>query len=149
MRINRYTVKLVKEESINYSLEDKAVISPEIARDVIEKVFELSSSPMEKLGLITLTSKNKIAGLHIIAVGGLNQTVVQAREVFQQALLNNAASIILFHNHPSGEVQPSKDDVELTKSLNDGGKLLGIKVLDHIIIGDSGSYTSLKERGLF
>ncbi|MGE5329478.1 MAG: JAB domain-containing protein, partial [Deltaproteobacteria bacterium] len=101
------------------------------------------------LDKIPVTSKNKIAGLHIIAVGGLNQTVVQAREVFQQALLNNAASIILFHNHPSGEVQPSRDDIELTKSLNDGGKLLGIKVLDHIIIGDSGSYTSLKERGLF
>lgn len=148
MRINRYTVKLVKEGSINYSLEE-SVISPGIACDVIEKVFELSSSPVEKFGLITLTTKNKIAGLHIIAVGGLNQTVVEAREVFQQALLNNAASIVLFHNHQSGEVQPSKDDIELTKSLNEAGQLIGVKVLDHIIIGESGRYASMKERRLF
>ena len=148
MRINRYTVKLVKEGSVNYSLEE-SVISPEIARDVVEKVFELSSSPVEKFGLITLTVKNKIAGLHIITVGGLNQTVVEAREVFQQALLNNAASIILFHNHPSGEVRPSKEDIELTKKLCEAGQLIGVKVLDHIIVGDEGRYTSLKESRLF
>jgi DNA repair proteins len=148
MRINRYTVKLVKEGGINYSL-DEAVIAPEIARDVIEKVFNLSSSPVEKFGIITLTTKNGIAGLHIIAVGGLNKAVVEAREVFQQAILNNAASIILFHVHPSGDTTPSKDDIQLTKRLENAGQFIGIKILDHIIIGECGKYVSLKEQGLF
>ncbi|MGE5474817.1 MAG: JAB domain-containing protein [Ignavibacteriales bacterium] len=148
MRINRYTVKLVKEGSINYSLEE-AVISPEIARDIIEKVFDLSSSTVEKFGLITLTTKNKIAGLHIIAIGGLNQSAIEAREVFQQALLNNAASLILFHNHPSGEIQPSREDILFTKKLNEAGQIIGVKVLDHIIIGEGGRYASLKDKGLF
>ncbi len=148
MRINRYTVKLVKEGGINYSLEE-SVISPEVARDVIEKVFNLSSSPVEKFGIIALNTKNRIAGLHIIAVGGLNQTVIEAREVFQQALLNNAASMILFHCHPSGDVRPSREDVQFTKRLEDAGQIIGVKVLDHIIIGEDGKYASLKEQGLF
>lgn len=148
MRINRYTVKLVREGGVNYSLEEK-VISPEVARDVIEKVLDLSSSPVEKFGIITLTTKNGIAGIHVIAVGGLNQANVEAREVFQHALLNNAASMILFHNHPSGHPEPSKDDVEVSKRMDEAGKLLGIKVLDHIVIGENERYVSLKERGLF
>jgi len=101
MRINMYTVKLVKEKGGNYDLEEK-VISPAAARDVIEKVLEISSSPVEKMGIITLTTKNRVAGIHIIAVGGLSQAVIEAREIFQRAILNNAASIILFHGHPSG-----------------------------------------------
>ena len=148
MRINRYTVKLVREGGVNYALEEK-IVTPVIARDVIEKVLELSSSPVEKFGIITLTTKNGIAGIHVIAVGGLNQAGIEAREVFQQALLNNAASMILFHNHPSGEVQPSKEDIHFTKRLNDAGQIIGIKVLDHIIIGEGGRYASLKEKGLF
>ncbi len=141
-------MKLVKEGSINYSLEE-AVVRPEIARDVIEKVFNLSSCPVEKFGIITLNTKNRIAGLHIIAVGGLNQAVIEAREVFQQALLNNAASIILFHGHPSGDPQPSKDDIRFTKKLEDAGQIIGVRVLDYIIIGEGGRYASLKEQGLF
>ena len=148
MRINMYSVKLVKEVGVNYLLEDK-ITSPRIARDVIERVLELSSSPVEKFGIIALNTKNKVAGIHIIAVGGLNQAVIEAREVFQHAILNNAASIILFHGHPSGEPDPSKEDIQLSKRLDDAGKLMGIHVIDHIIIGEDGRYVSLKERGVF
>ena len=109
----------------------------------------MSSSPVEKFGIIALNTKNKIAGLHIIAVGGLNQASVEAREIFQQAILNNAASIILFHNHPSGEPKASKEDIRLTKRLDDAGQIIGVKVLDHIIIGEGIRYASLKEQGLF
>jgi DNA repair protein RadC len=147
MRINKYTVKLVKEGSLNYPLED-VVERPEVARDVIEKVFNLSSSPVEKFGIIALTTKNKIAGIHVLAVGGLNQAVIEAREVFQQALLNNAASMILFHGHPSGDPQPSKEDIQCTKRLESAGEIIGIKVLDHLIIGECGRFVSLKERGV-
>lgn len=147
MRINRYTVKLVKEEGINYKLEDD-VISPYTAWKVIERVFELSSSPVEKLGIIALNTQNKIAGLHIIVVGGLNKAFVELRSIFQPALLNNAASIILFHNHPSGSTKPSKEDISLTGKLYEAGRLLGIQILDHIIVGEEG-YISLKDAGLF
>jgi DNA repair protein RadC len=148
MRINRYTVKLVKEGGINYSL-DESVDTPNVARSVVEKVFSLSSSPVEKFGIIALSVKNRITGIHIIAVGGLNTTVIEPREVFQHAFLNNAASIVLFHNHPSGDTQPSNADIQLTQRLSDAGQLLGIKVLDHIILGEDAMYTSLKEMGLF
>jgi DNA repair protein RadC len=147
MRINMYSVKLVKETGVNYSLEEK-ITSPQIARDIIEKVLELSSSPVEKFGIIALTTKNKVAGVHIIAIGGLSQAVIEAREIFQHAILNNAASIILFHNHPSGDPDPSKEDVVFSKKIEDAGKLLSIKVMDHVIIGESGRFASLKERGL-
>ena len=142
-----YSVKLIKESGVNYSLEEK-ITSPQVARDIIEKVLELSSSPVEKFGIIALTTKNKVAGVHIIAIGGLSQAVVEAREIFQHAILNNAASIILFHNHPSGDPDPSKEDVDFWKNTEDAGKLLGIKVMDHVIIGESGGFASLKELGL-
>lgn len=147
MRINLYSVKLVKDGGVNYSLEDR-IASPIIARDIIEKVLDLSSSPVEKFGFIALTTKNKIAGIHIVAIGGLRQAVIEAREIFQHAILNNAASIILFHNHPSGDPEPSKEDIIFSKKIEDAGKLLGIVVLDHVIIGDSGRFISLKEQGL-
>lgn len=148
MRINMYSVKLVKEVGVNYFLEDK-ITSPRIARDVIEKVLELSSSPVEKFGIIALNTKNKLVGVHVIAIGGLSQAVVEAREIFQRAILNNAASIILFHGHPSGEPDPSKEDVVFSKKIEDAGKIIGIKVLDHVVIGEGGTYISLKEHGLF
>ena len=127
-----YSVKLIKESGVNYSMEEK-ITSPQVARDIIEKILELSSSPVEKFGIIALTTKNKVAGVHIIAIGGLSQAVIEAREIFQHAILNNAASIILFHNHPSGDPDPSKEDVVFSKKIEEAGKLLGIKVMDHVI----------------
>lgn len=77
----------------------------------------------------------------------MNTSIVHPREVFQVALLNNAASIICFHNHPSGDVRPSREDIKITKRLSEAGRILGIELFDHIIIGDG--YYSLKERGDF
>ena len=70
------------------------------------------------------------------------------REVFKAAILGNAAAIILFHNHPSGDPDPSREDRELTRRLIDAGRILGIDVLDHVVLGDEGQYFSFKERGL-
>jgi DNA repair protein RadC len=76
----------------------------------------------------------------------LNSSIVHPREVFKAAIMNNAASIVLFHNHPSGDPEPSPEDKSVTKRLVEAGKLMGIHVMDHIIIGSS-KYVSLKERG--
>lgn len=94
-----------------------------------------------------LSTKNQLLKEETISVGTLNASVVHPREVFRGAIQESAASIILVHNHPSGDPQPSNDDIELTKKLFESGKLIGINVLDHVIIGD-GQFASLKEMGI-
>ncbi|RNC64160.1 MAG: hypothetical protein ED859_18685, partial [Desulfuromonadales bacterium] len=90
--------------------------------------------------------KNRIVCIDQISVGSLNQSIVHPRETFKSALLSSAAAIILIHNHPTGDPAPSREDMEITRRLKDAGELLGIKVLDHIIIGDT--YTSFVSQGL-
>ena len=145
-RINIFTVELVKDSAKLYDLDDTVVRSPEDAYKAVEKVFNLSSKTKEHFGIFTLSTKNKIIGAHIIHIGSLNASIVHPREVFQQAILNNASAIVLFHNHPSGVPTPSPEDIEVTNRLVEGGKILGIDVLDHLIIGE-GKFISLKEKG--
>ena len=97
--------------------------------------------------LINLNSANKIINYDIISIGNLNSSVVHPREVFKSAIENSAASIILMHNHPSGNCTPSEEDKKLTKKLVESGKLLDIPVFDHIIIAGN-SYTSFVEKKL-
>ncbi|MDI6916912.1 MAG: DNA repair protein RadC, partial [Thermoplasmatales archaeon] len=94
-----------------------------------------------------LDSKNRVIKNDTISVGSLNANIVHPREVFKVAISESAASVILVHNHPSGDPKPSKDDVEITKRLMETGEVIGIKVLDHMIIGD-GRWVSLKEEKL-
>jgi DNA repair protein RadC len=82
-----------------------------------------------------------------ISVGSLNSSIVHPREIFNPAVKKSAASLILVHNHPSGDPSPSREDMEVTTRLVEGGKILGIKILDHIVIGE-GNYCSFKEKGL-
>ncbi len=100
----------------------------------------------EKFITLYLDTKNQILKEEVISIGSLNASVVHPREVFKGALELSSASIIIIHNHPSGDPSPSREDIIVTEKLVDGGKLLGIDVLDHIIIGD-GRYTSLKDEG--
>ncbi len=94
---------------------------------------------------MTLNTKNNITGINVVSIGSLNSSLVHPREVFKAAILGNAAAIILAHNHPSGDPSPSPEDLEITRRLVEAGKILGIEVLDHVIIGDR--WESLKERG--
>ncbi|ABO68782.1 JAB domain-containing protein [Geobacillus thermodenitrificans] len=96
-----------------------------------------------------LNTKNEVVAVHRCHIGSLNASIVHPREVFKAAILNNAASIIVAHQHPSGDVTPSKEDVEMTKRLAEAGRILGIEVLDHLVINYKAEYTSLKERGFF
>lgn len=101
----------------------------------------------EYFKIILLDTKNNIKKVCEISVGSLNSSIVHPREVFSEAVVNSASSIILVHNHPSGESEPSREDIALTNRLDECGKILGVKVLDHIIIGD-GVFYSFKEEGL-
>jgi DNA repair protein RadC len=97
--------------------------------------------------ILLLDGKNRIIREEQVSEGSLNQSIVHPREVFKPAVKESAAAIILVHNHPSGDPTPSREDREITRRLKEGGDLLGIRVLDHIIIGD-GSYLSFVEQGL-
>jgi len=101
----------------------------------------------EHFKLILLNTRNKIIGISTISVGTLNTNLVHPREVFKDAIVHNAASVVLVHNHPSGDPEPSEADLEITKRLVKSGQLLGIEVLDHIIVAKD-SFFSFKEKDL-
>lgn len=98
----------------------------------------------EYFKIILLNTKNQIITVEDISIGSLNSSLVHPREVFVRAIRKSSSSIILLHNHPSGNPEPSAEDIKITKRLIEAGKIIGIEVLDHIIIGD-GKYISLKE----
>jgi DNA repair protein RadC len=101
---------------------------------------------VEQFGVVLLDTRHRVIRTAIVAVGALNVTVVEPREVFREAAIGAAAAVVVFHNHPSGDPSPSPDDVELTRRLAAAGTLMGIHVVDHIILGDV-RYCSFKEMG--
>lgn len=141
-RINIVSIKMVKESSFLY--QTRTISSPNDAYEMIRE--QLEGLDREQFMIACLNTKNEPTNISVVAVGTLNKAIVHPREVFKTAILSNAASIIAFHNHPSGETTPSQQDIQLTNRLYEAGELLGIKLLDHLIIGD-GTFTSLKEKG--
>jgi DNA repair protein RadC len=109
---------------------------------------KLRNLKKETFKALYLDTKNQLIKMETISIGSLDASVVHPREVFKKAIQESAAAIILAHNHPSGDPEPSPEDIELTKRLLESGNLIGIEVLDHIIVGD-GEYVSLKEKGGF
>jgi DNA repair protein RadC len=101
----------------------------------------------EKFGVLVLNTRNAPVAFHMVSVGNLDSSIVHPREVFKFAILASAASVILVHNHPSGQLDPSSEDINLTHRLVEAGELMGIPVLDHIIITDD-AYLSMKSRNL-
>lgn len=143
-RIQIVSIQMVKER--NFVYEYKRVTSPhdiyQIMRDFI------GNMDREVLVMAALDTKNNINALHTVSMGSLNASIVHPREVFKAAILANSASIVIAHNHPSGDPAPSSEDLNLTKRLVEAGKMLDIPVLDHIIVGDDGRYCSFKEKGI-
>ena len=95
-----------------------------------------------------LNTKNQVLGISQVYIGNVNTSVVRAAEVFRPAIRQNCPSIIVVHNHPSGDPTPSPEDVAVTQQLVEAGKLLDIEMRDHIVIGSGNRFVSLKERGL-
>lgn len=95
----------------------------------------------EKIVIFWLSAKNRVTGFEIISIGDSTSTIINPREVFRAAIVNHCVKIIIAHNHPSGNLEPSREDISITKQLVQGGKILDIKILDHIIFTDDGYYS--------
>jgi len=138
-----YETLTVKEEITNYLPPCTRFTSPE----QIHQVFSfLRQETKEYFFTLHLDGKNRICCIDMVSLGTLNQSLVHPRDLFKTALLSSAAGIILIHNHPTGDPSPSREDMEITKRLKEAGDILGIKVLDHIIIGET--YLSFISQGL-
>ena len=135
--------KLVMENEMEYI--GTVSCSDDVIR--IGKDLGFDSYSEEYFGLFCLNSKGTIIAYHEVSHGDLCSSITHPREVFKRALLNNASSIIIIHNHQSGNANPSDTDIATTRRLIDAGELLGIPVLDHIIIGAGGESRSLKANG--
>lgn len=137
-------VRLVKEPSL-YST--KEVTSPEAVMEVVAS--ELKNYDREVFAILNLKTNGKPINLHICSVGTLDATMVNPREAFKAIILSNAASFICVHNHPSGNCEPSQDDIAVTERMVKCGELMGIKMLDHIIIAaETGEQASFLRKGL-
>jgi len=110
---------------------------------------KLKEKKKEHFLVVLLDTRGKLIKLSEISVGSLDSSIVHPREVFKEALSASAASVVFVHNHPSGDPEPSEEDVKLTERLAQAGEVMGIEVLDHVIIGGNNRYQSLKREGLF
>lgn len=111
------------------------------AENVFELFRDLAKEAKENFVALHLDAKNRIICYDTVSIGSLNASIVHPREVYKAALLSSAAAVIFIHNHPSGDTAPSREDIEITKRLKDAGELLGIRVLDHLIVGETGYYS--------
>lgn len=142
----KYKLELIKEESHKYEI-DTRISKPKDLVDILNLVCRINNNTEEVMLLFTLNTKNVITGWFEVSRGSIDTSIVHPREIFKRALTNNATSIVVAHNHPSGDPNPSKEDINITNRLKECGKLLGINLIDHIIIGDE-KYVSLKEKGI-
>jgi DNA repair protein RadC len=137
----------VREVRANYTGRKESVKQLTNALDVSDFIRKvLPDNTQEHFVVINLDGANQISSYTVATTGLTNSSQIHSREVFKTAILSNATSIIVSHNHPSGNLNPSKEDDEVTKRLKEAGELLGIKVLDHVIVTDE-HYYSFNEQG--
>ncbi|MDA0734946.1 MAG: hypothetical protein BZY73_04000 [SAR202 cluster bacterium Casp-Chloro-G3] len=132
---------------VSLAPQERATIqSPQDAANLV--MAEMSGFDQEHLRVLLLNTKNEVLGIQEIYVGNVNSSMVRAAEVFRPAIRDNAPSIIVVHNHPSGDPTPSQEDVNITRDLVSAGKLLSIDLLDHVVIGSGSRFVSLNEKRL-
>jgi DNA repair protein RadC len=141
-KVPSYKVMLIKDSSTEIK---EPVRSPFDVKRVFMQYLE--GADRENMVVAFLDRKGNLLGLNTVSVGGLHSSIVHPREVFKPAIIMGAASVILCHNHPSGDTTPSKEDIDITRRLINAGEIIGIQILDHVIVGDD-NYYSLKEHGL-
>ena len=143
-RLPLYSTRLVRETEFTYPTRFK-VTEPSVAATILQKYF--SDKDREEFLIVLLDTAHTVTGLSRISVGGLSSSIVEPRQIFKAAMLANAAAIILAHHHPSGNPEPSREDIMTTEKLMDAGEIMEIPVHDHLIITES-DYTSLAESGV-
>ena len=137
--------ELGKRQDLEPELKNYDIKNPQSVVKAIRA--SIKDKAKEHFKLILLDTRNKIIGISTISIGTLNASLVHPREIFKEAIIHNSASVVLAHNHPSGDPEPSEEDLTITERLVESGKILGIEVIDHIIIGKT-NFSSFKERGL-
>ena len=138
--------ELAKRQDLENDIPKFTVNNPETLVKAIRATIQ--DKAKEHFKLVLLNTRNKVTGIMPISVGTLNASLVHPREVFKEAIQGSASSVILVHNHPSDDLEPSEEDIKLTRRMVEAGKILGIEVLDHIIITQH-DFLSLKSRGLW
>lgn len=141
----RACFELGRRQELDVELKDFNIKNPQGAVKAIQA--RIKDKAKEHFKLVLLNTRNKIIGITNVSVGTLNTNLVHPREVFKDAIIHSAASVVLVHNHPSGDPEPSEDDLEITKRLVQSGKILGIEVMDHIIVTKN-KFFSFKEKRL-
>lgn len=152
--VEKKEVKKIKAQKIERFADTQVVLrkdrkrpvqktsSPEAAAQYVRDMEEFD----REFGVVLhLDTKNNVVGTEIVSTGSINAAVVHPREVFKGAILNNSASIIFLHNHPSGDPTPSNNDLEITDRLKSTGETMGIELVDSIIVGQDGKYYSMRE----
>lgn len=146
MKYAKYEL-VMKRCKVHESKIEYMITAPEDACSFATKIMKLHEKPQEVFAIAMLDCKGEIIGYSEISQGDLTQSIVHPREVYKPAIIQNAAAIIAFHNHPSGNPEPSDEDIAITKRLKEAGEIIGIKLFDHIIVGYN-RYTSLAEQHL-
>lgn len=140
----KVAIRMVKEPPL---ISDKPITSPEGAVELLSEV--LCDLDREVIAIVNLRTDGCPINMNVMSMGTLNYTVATPREALKTSILSNASNIILFHNHPSGNLKPSKEDIQMTDQMIKAYELMGIGVLDHIIIAPDRSFFSMREQSVF
>lgn len=135
---------MIIRENCGEKLSDPAATA-RLLQSILQTEEEIDREK-EHFWVIGLNTKNVVKYVELVSLGNLNTSIVHPREVFRLAIMKGVNSIIVGHNHPSGDIEPSQDDIAITSRLAEGGKILGIKVLDHVIVTENNFY-SMRQAG--
>ena len=144
MDISVFRLSLIKDHTISYATAS-LMLSPLQVYELVKEY--LQGTDREHFIVLFLDSRSEVIGIHTVSIGTLTESLVHAREVFKGAILANAASVIVAHNHPSGEALASEADMSVTTKLKESGRILGIPLEDHVIVGEAG-YFSFRQQGM-
>ena len=150
MKVNLYRLKqdnekkliLFKEKELNCLCDTDCIIEAKQFVPIINELFQLHEQAEEYVYMLALNQQNLPAGVFEISHGSMDSSYINTREIFRKALLCNASKIMICHNHPSGNVEPSIADIKVTEKIKEAGDLIGMPLLDHIIIGGEKKYYS-------
>lgn len=144
-QLAQFRVVLVREGTVPTAWDRRMHASHDVATLMRPLIAGLDR---EQFWVLLLNGRNRAIGINLVSIGALTATLVHPREVMKPAILSNAAAIVLVHNHPSGDPAPSPEDIALTQRLWAAGELLGIRVLDHVVVGAEDAYCSLADQGV-
>lgn len=142
MKISKTSIKLVREATIEYNKTQIKDINDVVK--LVDNLEDMQNLDVENAFIICLNNKNEPVNYSLISKGTINSSLIDPKTIFKNVLLSNASGFIIIHNHPSGDATPSKEDFKITELLKNASKLLDIKFLDHIVIGNN-SYISCME----